>query len=81
MAETMDQFFGGERLKFSFNSTVTGMTHDYGSPEDLVDEIVNARVYGGMHFRGSVLQGAALGRAVGHWVFRHSLQPRNKGGY
>ena len=81
MAETMDLFFGGERLKFSFNSTVTGMTHDYGSPEDLVDEIVNARVYGGMHFRGSVLQGAALGRAVGHWVFRHSLQPRNKGGY
>jgi len=81
VAETMDQFFRGQRLNFSFNSTVTGVTHDYGCPDDLVDEIVDARVYGGMHFRGSVLQGAALGRAVASWVFRHSLEPRDKGKY
>ena len=74
----MEQFFGG-RVKFSFNSTVTGSIHDFGCPDDLVDEIADARVYGGMHFRNSVHHGVAMGRAVAKWNARHALQPRDKG--
>ncbi len=76
IAETMEQFFGEQRVKFAFNSTVTGTVHNYGRTLDLVDEIANARVYGGMHLRGSVRHGAAMGRAVAKWVATHSLQPR-----
>jgi len=79
VAETMEGFFGPQRLKFTFNSTVTGQTHTYDYPEDLVAEIVDARVWGGMHFRNSVHHGAALGRAVARWDAKHALQPRNGG--
>lgn len=79
VAQTMQTFFGAARVSFTFNSTVTGMTHAYQCPDDLVDEIVDARVYGGMHFRSSVHHGAALGRAVARWDAAHALQPRNNG--
>jgi len=79
IAETMENFFGGHRVEFAFNSTVTGTVHDYGRPQDLVDEIADARVYGGMHFRNSVLHGAAMGRAIANWIDHHALQPRDKG--
>jgi hypothetical protein len=76
VVQTMEEFFGKARVSFTFNSTVTGMTHSYACPDDLVEEIANARVWGGMHFRGSVNHGVALGRAVGRWDARHALLPR-----
>jgi len=75
VAETMEAFFGGPRVRFSFNSTVTGGTHDFDRPGALVAEICDARVYGGMHFRNSVQHGAALGRAVAHYITEHALLP------
>jgi hypothetical protein len=80
MARTMELFFNG-RVKFSFNSTVTGRIHDYDCPQDLVDEITDARVYGGMHFRSSVHHGVAVGRSVANWISRHALQPRDMDKY
>lgn len=74
VAEIMETYFG-PRMKFTFNSTVTGVVHSYDGPQALVGEIVNARVYGGMHFRSSVLHGAAQGREVAKWVVAHALQP------
>lgn len=79
VAQTMEDFFGPQRLKVVFDSTVTGLTHKYDYPDDLVDEIVDARVYGGMHFRNSVHHGAALGRSIAKWNAGHALQPRNDG--
>ncbi len=75
IAETMEAFFDGPRLRFSFNSTVTSSTHDFDRPSALVAEIADARVYGGMHFRNSVHHGAALGRAVAHYISEHALLP------
>lgn len=75
VAETMEDVLNG-RVRFVFNSVVTGTTHEYGCPADLVDEIADARVYGGMHFRNSVMHGAGVGRAVAKWTVSHVLQPR-----
>jgi hypothetical protein len=80
VAQTMEQFFHG-RVRFSFNSTVTGTIHDYNCPQDLEDEIADARVHGGMHFRNSVNHGEALGRSVANWISRRALQPREKDRY
>ena len=77
VTQTMNQFFNG-RVRFSFNSTVTGSIHDYSCPEELDDEIADARVYGGMHFRNSVQHGEALGRSVANWITRRVLLPRDK---
>jgi hypothetical protein len=39
-----------------------------------VDEVVDARVYIGFHFRTSDETGARLGRQVGHFVAHHALR-------
>ena len=78
VAATMDELFNNANLKFTFNSTVTGTTHAYFGPDDLLEEVANARVWGGMHFRNSVAHGAQLGRSVARWNARHALLPRGK---
>ena len=76
VAQTLREYFGRKQIKFAFTSTVTGTTHYYDSTDDLVREIINARVYGGMHFRNSVMHGAALGNSVAKWTADHTLRPR-----
>jgi hypothetical protein len=44
-----------------------------------IDEVVNARVWEGIHFRNSDEQGMRAGRCVGQFVIRHALQPRRNG--
>ncbi|MGY1734387.1 vanadium-dependent haloperoxidase [Geodermatophilus sp. SYSU D01045] len=43
-------------------------THTWRSPEQVVSEVVDARVWGGLHFRFSTVDGADIGRAVGRAV-------------
>lgn len=66
--ESLRQFFGTKHLDLSFTSTATGTTHVFHHTEAFLGEIGNARVYGGMHFRTSTEDGAALGRKVAKWV-------------
>jgi hypothetical protein len=77
-SETIKDFFNTRHVKFQFDSTVTGMTHYYKTTDDLVREIVNARVYGGMHYRGSGEHGAQLGKKVADWIDATALRPRRK---
>jgi hypothetical protein len=73
--ETLRQFYGTRQITFAFDSTVTGTTHPYSSTLDLVDEIINARVWGGMHYRNSGEAGVRLGRQVAHYVATHRFAP------
>jgi len=69
-------FYGTDQISFAFDSSVTGTTHNYESTTALVREIRDARIYGGMHFRTSLLRGNELGVDVGRWVIEHKFQPR-----
>jgi hypothetical protein len=40
-----------------------------------VREIIDARVYNGVHYRTSVVEGAVLGRKVAQWVAKFYFQP------
>jgi hypothetical protein len=40
-----------------------------------IDEVINARVWEGIHFRNSDEQGMRAGRCVGQFVVRHALRP------
>jgi len=42
-----------------------------------VDEVIEARIYSGIHFRTADEVGARLGRQVAHFVMTHALRPRN----
>jgi hypothetical protein len=76
VVETLQSFHGTRRLRFEFNSTVAGtVAHRYERTDDLVDEIGNARVWGGMHFRTSTTDGAKLGTSVARWIAARHFRP------
>jgi hypothetical protein len=79
VAEAVRAVFGTRKVSFDFTSSVAGTAvHHYDRTEDLVREIEKARVWGGMHFRSSVEDGAELGKHVAKWVARHHFQPLNE---
>ena len=38
-------------------------------------EVIDARVWGGIHFRTADVQGTVIGKKVAHWVRKHYFQP------
>jgi len=58
--------------------TQTGITRNWTSFSEAVQEVIDARVYSGIHFRNSDEVGARLGRQVAQFVSNHALR-RSKG--
>ena len=56
------------------NPAVPGVTLRYRTFNQITDDIDDARVYGGIHFRFDQDAGAALGRAVGTYLYKHNLR-------
>jgi len=50
-------------------------TRTFSSTQDLLREVQLARIYGGMHFHHSVVQGAVLGQKVAHELVENYFQP------
>ena len=57
------------------NDLAIGVTRSFGSFSSALDEVKNARVFAGIHFRFSCDDGTALGSDVGNWVLDHALLP------
>jgi hypothetical protein len=47
----------------------------YSRVTDAVEEVINARIHGGMHFRHSGEVGARVGKQIAHWITAHTLLP------
>ncbi len=76
VANTYAQLFGSE--PFTTPLVVRnpqGRERGFTSFQQMVDDVVLARVIGGMHFRNSGVVGAESGRQIATWVTSHSLQP------
>ena len=56
------------------NSAVPTIVLHYGSFNQITDDISDARVYGGIHYRTDQDAGARLGRAVGATVYQNNLR-------
>jgi PAP2 superfamily len=72
------EFGGHPPALHSTSVTLPGVTHSWKSPEDLVEEVTNARVWGGVHYRSSTAVGTAMGRKIGALVATGTLQPKGK---
>jgi hypothetical protein len=72
---TLRDFFGTNRLTFEATSTVSGTTRTFHHATTAIKEVLDARVYSGIHFRTADLQGARLGRQVARWRERYYFQP------
>ena len=69
---TLQNFFKKDRIAFDVSSPrFPGQTRHFESFSDLLDEIVDARVWGGIHFRNADEQGAGIGKDVAKWERKH----------
>lgn len=57
--------------------TAPGVTHRWSSLDAFTNEIANARVWAGFHYRSSARIGTAMGREVGRYVAAHFARPEN----
>jgi hypothetical protein len=64
---------GGHAITIA-NPTVPGLTFHYARFDEITDDISDARVYGGIHFRFDQDAGAALGRDVARYLYKHNLR-------
>ena len=63
-AEVFEQVFGTPQIEIDLESKVTNTIRHYATVEDLRIEIVNARTWGGLHFRHSSELGLDIGRQI-----------------
>jgi len=77
-AEVLRRLYGeaGHAMTLT-NAAVPGIVLQYTSFKQITDDISDARVYGGIHFRTDQDAGAVLGRAVGTTVYKDNLQPNH----
>ena len=72
-ADTMQHFYGRDDVTFS-GTTPGNVTRQFASFSQMVDDIVDARVWSGIHFRIADTEGAKVGRRVAHWGNRHAFR-------
>jgi len=65
---------GGHRITLS-SSQVPDVVLHYTSWKQITDDVNDARVFGGAHFRFDQEEGARQGQRVGKYVLRHLLRP------
>jgi hypothetical protein len=72
-ADALSAFLGTRRIEIDMPSTVAGTdpSRHFDTVGDLITEIRNARVWGGLHYRGSTLVGSRLGDQVARWDLLH----------
>jgi len=75
-AEVLRRLYGeaGHFITLS-NPLLPSIVLQYTSFHQITDDISDARVYGGIHFRTDQVAGAGLGRAVGTAVYKNNLRP------
>jgi hypothetical protein len=75
-AEVLRRLYGegGHSITVS-NPAVPNIVLQYTSFKQITDDISDARVYGGIHFRTDQEAGAQLGRAVATAVYKNNLRP------
>jgi hypothetical protein len=82
MAEVLTTFLGTNRIEIDLHgfdaSGAPGnlnATHHFARANDLRAEIINARLWGGLHYRTSSEAGVAMGRSIAKYDLRHAFQP------
>jgi len=78
MTRTLELFFGTDRVAFEVTSLAplaVQKVRRYTRFSDAAKDVVDARVYLGIHFRFADLAARAQGRSVADWTFDHFLLP------
>ncbi len=77
--ESARQFYGTKKISFDWDSLVPSAVQKvrhYDSTDDMLRDVIDARIFGGMHFRSAGEAGTLLGRKTAQWVLRHHFEPK-----
>lgn len=72
---TAKTFFGTNRMDFEVRSGRFPEPRHFSTFSEALREIVDARVWGGIHFRNADEDGAVIGSKVARWMNRNYFQP------
>ena len=65
----------GERMRFEMTTDLNiGVTRSFRSFSAALEEVKNARIFSGIHFRAACEDGTTLGKAVAEHVLAHAFQ-------
>jgi hypothetical protein len=56
--------------------TAPGVTRRFANVNDYVSEVLNARVWGGIHYRASTTVGKSMGEDIARYVVGNTLLPK-----
>ncbi|RCG31606.1 phosphatase PAP2 family protein [Sphaerisporangium album] len=69
-------FFGRDDISFSGSSADSGTTRYFRGFSQALAEVINARVWGGIHTRTADVQGAKIGGRVTAYMVAHYFRPK-----
>lgn len=78
IATVLQRFFGTDEFEFSVRSTAAGLTTNprtYSHFSQVMEEMVDARIYQGIHFRTADEVGRTQGARIGRWTYNKYLRP------
>ncbi len=79
IVHTLRDFFGTDKVDFTATSNKCSPApcppRSFSRPSRALKEIIDARVWGGIHFRTADVQGAVLGKKVAQHLDKHYFQP------
>jgi hypothetical protein len=75
VVETLKDFFGTDKVSFSMTSGVSGTTREFDRFSHAIKEIIDARVWAGIHFRTADVQGHVIGKKVAHILAKDYFRP------
>jgi hypothetical protein len=79
VVQTLKEFFGTDRIAFTAESNKCSPApcppRSFDRFSKALKEVIDARVWSGIHFRTADVQGAVLGKKVGSYLDKHYFQP------
>jgi len=74
-AAVLTGLLGTDKVEVSLIQPPLGFHRSYTNIPEIVKEMENARVWGGIHFRSADEHGTQLGRQIGDYALRNLMQP------
>jgi hypothetical protein len=72
--EVVTELFGTP-LELEIHGSPGDTVRQFATAEDVIAQVMDARVWAGLHYRGSTEAGVKLGVQVAHFDLRHAFQP------
>jgi hypothetical protein len=75
IVKTLQAFFGTDKIAFSAFSNNSQTTRSFARLSLALKEVLDARVWAGIHFRTADMQGAVIGKKVAHYLVKNYFAP------